>query len=590
MQPTTPLALTLALAAPLLAQAQPFMPMAGDDSILVNGNPSPQATHEMWQRCAEGQQWSGGTCTGTATLYTASQLAAAITAANAENGGAGRNGYNDWRRPGYSELAALHNPGAGGAPYTYATDFPNTPASVFWAEDLIPGMVSFAVDFGSSNASATIAAPGGNPLRLVRGGSGYHATATAQPPEAFSALAPAERRHLPQATGTTFTVTPRPGWQVDSASTSTTDGSCQPIVDKSGLTDRSTVTVLNMQSDCAIAITLARIPGVWRVGVQQPPAAQGRIDCPATVSSAAPATCTAQPEPGYVLAAWGDDCAGASGSTCTLASPGRDAMVSARFMASTALTLAASPASPSAAGVPVTFTATLSGAASPTGTVTFKDGAATLCTVPAAPYTCTATPLTGAHGVTASYAGDAGHAAASAALAHQVDAAAFPVSGGTATVSVAGPAGCTFARLALDGATPADSLPARATAPLGVLRFAATGCTGATLQVQVRYPAGSLAGLAPHKHGPHGGQTGWFAHGAASGDTVAYTVADNGDGDNDPAPGVIADPFAPLLLGAAPPAGAQAIPTLSQWGVLLLSLLMGLLGWRRSREKTARSA
>ncbi|MBN9342600.1 MAG: DUF1566 domain-containing protein, partial [Comamonadaceae bacterium] len=148
MQPTTPLALTLALAAPLLAQAQPFMPMAGDDSILVNGNPSPQATHEMWQRCAEGQQWSGGTCTGTATLYTASQLAAAITAANAENGGAGRNGYNDWRRPGYSELAALHNPGAGGAPYTYATDFPNTPASVFWAEDLIPGMVSFAVDFG----------------------------------------------------------------------------------------------------------------------------------------------------------------------------------------------------------------------------------------------------------------------------------------------------------------------------------------------------------------------------------------------------------------------------------------------------------
>ena len=186
--------------------------------------------------------------------------------------------------------------------------------------------------------------------------------------------------------------------------------------------------------------------------------------------------------------------------------------------------------------------------------------------------------------------GDAGHAAASAALAHQVDAAAFPVSGGTATVSVAGPAGCTFARLTLDGATPADGLPARATAPLGVLRFAATGCTGATLQVQVRYPTGSLAGLAPHKHGPHGGQTGWFAHGAASGDTVAYTVADNGDGDNDPAPGVIADPFAPLLLGAAPPAGAQAIPTLSQWGVLLLSLPVGLLGWRRSRAKTTRNA
>ena len=585
-----PLALALALAAPLLAQAQPFIPVAGDDSILVNGNTSPQAMHEMWQRCAEGQRWSGGTCIGTATLYTSSQLAAAVAAANAENGGAGRNGYNDWRRPGYSELFALHNTSAASAPYTYATDFPNTPGSVFWAEDLVPGAVSLAVNFGSSSASATISGAGGNPLRLVRGGSGYNVTATAQPPEAFSALAPAERRHLPQATGTTFTVTPRPGWQVDSASTSTTNGSCSPIVDKSGLTDRNTVTVLNMQSDCAITITLARIPGVWLVGVQQPPVAQGRIDCPPTVSSATPATCTVQPAPGYVVAAWGDDCAGASGSTCTLPSPGRDATVSARFMASTTLALTASTASPSTAGVPVTFTATLSGAANPVGTVTFKDGAAALCTVPAAPYTCTVTPLSGAHSITASYAGDANHTAAtSAALAHQVAAAAFPIAGGTATVDVAGPAGCTFTRLTLDDAVPADRLPARAAAPLGVLRFATTGCTGATLQVQVRYPAGALAGLSPHKYGPQGGQTSWFPHGTATGDAVTYTVTDNGDGDNDPTPGVIADPFALLLRGAAP-TGAQAIPTLSPWGLLLLSLLAGLLGWQRSSAKTARSA
>ena len=83
-----PLALALALAAPLLAQAQPFIPVAGDDSILVNGNTSPQAMHEMWQRCAEGQRWSGGTCTGTATLYTSSQLAAAVAAANADRNAA----------------------------------------------------------------------------------------------------------------------------------------------------------------------------------------------------------------------------------------------------------------------------------------------------------------------------------------------------------------------------------------------------------------------------------------------------------------------------------------------------------------------
>ena len=88
-------------------------------------------------------------------------------------------------------------------------------------------------------------------------------------------------------------------------------------------------------------------------------------------------------------------------------------------------------------GQSVTFTATLADAASPTGAITFTDGAATLCTVSAAPYTCTATLAAGAHAITATYAGDASNApATSNVLSHAVS----PVQ---PTLGLAGPASST---------------------------------------------------------------------------------------------------------------------------------------------------
>ena len=173
--------------------------------------------------------------------------------------------------------------------------------------------------------------------------------------------------------------------------------------------------------------------------------------------------------------------------------------------------------------------------------------------------------------------------------------------GGTASVAigvagagggaVALPPGCTITSLTIDdAATAPPGAPANARLPLGVLRFAAQGCTNAVLSVSVTYPAGSLAGLTVQKHGPHGSprRTGWFTPQslAVVGDTVRYTVADNGEGDNNPATGAISDPLAPMLLAAPPgpgPGGAHAIPTLGEWGLLLLSALMGLLGLRRLR-------
>ena len=173
------------------------------------------------------------------------------------------------------------------------------------------------------------------------------------------------------------------------------------------------------------------------------------------------------------------------------------------------------------------------------------------------------------------------------------------------TIGLAGPGGattalppaCAVTQLTIDHVIPPGA-PANARFPLGVLRFAASSCPAAALRVSVTYPPGSLAslpGLLMRKHGPHGApvQTGWFTPPglAVSGDTVSYTVTDGGDGDGDPTPGRIADPFGPMLLAAAPPgpggAGAHAIPTLGEWGVLLLSALAALLGARHLR-RTAR--
>ena len=154
------------------------------------------------------------------------------------------------------------------------------------------------------------------------------------------------------------------------------------------------------------------------------------------------------------------------------------------------------------------------------------------------------------------------------------------------------PPGCSVTSLAIgDAATAPPNAPANTQFPLGVLRFTAQGCTNTVLSVSITYPAGSLTGMTVQKYGPHGTvpmQTGWFTPPNlaitrnAAGDTVRYTVADNGEGDNDLAPGTITDPLAPMLLAAPPgPGSTHAIPTLGEWGLLLMSALLGLLGLRR---------
>ena len=54
--------------------------------------------------------------------------------------------------------------------------------------------------------------------------------------------------------------------------------------------------------------------------------------------------------------------------------------------------------------------------------------------------------------------------------------------------------------------------------------------------------------------------------------SISYSVTDNGQGDSNSDDGVITDPAGPGVL--AP--NAQSIPTLSEWGMIILSALLAL--------------
>ncbi len=68
--------------------------------LTPNGTATDSRTGLMWQRCSEGQTWSGGTCIGTASWV---NQAAALSAGPASSFA----GYSDWRLPNIKELRSL---------------------------------------------------------------------------------------------------------------------------------------------------------------------------------------------------------------------------------------------------------------------------------------------------------------------------------------------------------------------------------------------------------------------------------------------------------------------------------------------------
>ncbi|AYM97212.1 IPTL-CTERM sorting domain-containing protein [Acidovorax sp. 1608163] len=108
--------------------------------------------------------------------------------------------------------------------------------------------------------------------------------------------------------------------------------------------------------------------------------------------------------------------------------------------------------------------------------------------------------------------------------------------------------------------------------PYGLLGFTLTGCaTGGTATVTVTYSQNLPSGATFYKY-----QNGSYASYPATlgANSVTFTLTDGGAGDSDGVPnGSISDPGGIGVPGAA---SVENIPTLSEWGMIILSLLLAL--------------
>ena len=122
-----------------------------------------------------------------------------------------------------------------------------------------------------------------------------------------------------------------------------------------------------------------------------------------------------------------------------------------------------------------------------------------------------------------------------------------------------------------------------------MLRFKLVGCDASPVTMSVTWPAAvqglskwgkASAGAAPSHFTPTGV--------VVSGNTTSFTVQDGHKGDDDwTENGEIVDPVGATVPVATNP---TPVPALGPWSALWLSALVGLLGLRRARAKTATDA
>ena len=164
--------------------------------------------------------------------------------------------------------------------------------------------------------------------------------------------------------------------------------------------------------------------------------------------------------------------------------------------------------------------------------------------------------------------------------------------GGDVTLDLSG-AQCTLSSGPTYSAAPVNGLPAGYTAlGYGQIGFTATNCTpGGTVTVTWTLSSAPPANARLFKWNGSSWET-WAFN--LNGSALTYSVTDSGaaggtfNGDSDPTPGDITDP-AMLMVPLAAAAGTVAIPTLSQWALALMALLLGsLAAWRLGGQRPRR--
>ena len=150
---------------------------------------------------------------------------------------------------------------------------------------------------------------------------------------------------------------------------------------------------------------------------------------------------------------------------------------------------------------------------------------------------------------------------------------------GNATFTIDGAAGC---RIEQAGFVPAPlPAPAQGTEfPHGLVSFVLGGCTpGASAQVTITLPQ-SVQGMQYWKRLANAS---WLSMPATlSGNTVTFSIQDNGAFDLDATPGVIRDPSGPGAQAVAP----VPVPGLSREALLLVGLLLLSAVWCLQRRNS----
>jgi hypothetical protein len=156
---------------------------------------------------------------------------------------------------------------------------------------------------------------------------------------------------------------------------------------------------------------------------------------------------------------------------------------------------------------------------------------------------------------------------------------------GNATAVISG-AGCGFT--AAQFVPLAVSPPSGVSFPHGLFNFTLGNCTpGGMVTLNITYPNAIPAGTQYWKYGPTSDNhsSHWYTIPATiSGNTMTFSITDGGLGDDDyTANGIIADAGGPGVQAQS--SGVAAIPTLSEWCVILLAGMLGVFGMAGMRRR-----
>jgi len=130
----------------------------------------------------------------------------------------------------------------------------------------------------------------------------------------------------------------------------------------------------------------------------------------------------------------------------------------------------------------------------------------------------------------------------------------------------------------------AGPVPAGTTFPYGLTSLTLTGgVVGSQATVTITYASPLQANAVYYKYNPNTSTWSVFPNAVISGNTVTLTLTDGGVGDDDSAAnGVIVDPGG---LGFPPSGASAAVPTLSQWGMILLTFIIMSAGLYQVRRR-----